>query len=203
MGATVRPVRPNEGLFESLRLAAKAADRAQAAEKLRPAFETRLQELGYGPRAIAHAFSSLAGPDTVAETLAELAQNARIDRNEPVPLRFETVEQEPGLPAGHSLTITGVARHARGIRIAYEILPPLPSPREVPCVEARDDCDQEYCGFAQYIGLAGSNDRTTMIGGLTMPLPHQDVSLLRVRMSWAKDAASLWQRPAHDLRIAL
>jgi hypothetical protein len=63
--------------WDSLRLAAKAADRAKAAEKLRPGFEKRLKELGYGPRAIAHAFSTLTGPDTVADALAELAQNAR------------------------------------------------------------------------------------------------------------------------------
>ena len=100
MGGSVRPVRPNEALIESLRLAAKAADRAKAVEKLWPVFERRLKELGYGPRAIAHAFSSLAGPDTVAETLAELAQNARMERSRPVPLDFETPEQEPGLPAG-------------------------------------------------------------------------------------------------------
>ena len=73
----MRPV-PEE--WESLRLAAKAADRAKAAEKLRPAFEKRLVELGYGPLAIAHAFSTLTGPGTVAEALAELAQDARFER---------------------------------------------------------------------------------------------------------------------------
>jgi ABC-type Fe3+-hydroxamate transport system substrate-binding protein len=41
------------GLRDSLRLAAKAADREKAAEKLWPAFEKRLKELGYGPGAIA------------------------------------------------------------------------------------------------------------------------------------------------------
>jgi hypothetical protein len=73
----VRPV-PEE--WESLRLAGKAADRAKAAEKLRPAFEKRLTELGYGPLAIAHAFSTLTGPGSVAEALAELAQDARLER---------------------------------------------------------------------------------------------------------------------------
>jgi hypothetical protein len=195
MGASVRPVSSNEGPIESLRLAAKAADRAQAAEKLRPAFETRLKELGYGPRAIAHAFSSLAGPDTVAETLAELAQNARIERSRPVPLRFETVEHEPGLPAGHSLTITGVARDDHGIRIAYEIRPPLSSLAGSPRVEARDDRGQEYPGLGQHLGLAGPEGPTTMIGALTMPRPQQRAALLTVRMSWANGAASLWERP--------
>lgn len=55
-----------------LRDAAKAADRAKAAEELRPAFEKRLGELGYHPLAIAHAFSLLRGPGTVAEALEAL-----------------------------------------------------------------------------------------------------------------------------------
>jgi len=55
-----------------LRLAAKAADRASTASRERPAFEKRLSELGYGPRAIAHAFSTLSGPGTVAEALETL-----------------------------------------------------------------------------------------------------------------------------------
>ena len=42
-----------------------------------------------------------------------------------------------------------------------------------------------------------------MIGGLTMPLPQQHASLMRVRLSWAKGAAPVWERPAQELRIAL
>jgi hypothetical protein len=52
-----------------LRLAAKAADRAKAAQQERPAFEERLKELGYSPQAIARAFGALTGPGTVAEAL--------------------------------------------------------------------------------------------------------------------------------------
>jgi hypothetical protein len=55
-----------------LRLAAKAADRAKAAEVERPIFERRLRELSYSPRSIAHAFSILSGPGTVAEALEVL-----------------------------------------------------------------------------------------------------------------------------------
>jgi hypothetical protein len=118
-------MRPDPGEWDSLRLAAKVADREKAAEKLRPVFEKRLKELGYGPGAIANAFSMLRGPGTVAEALAELAQNARSERSRAVALDFETVEREPSLPAGHSLTITGVERDDRGIRIRYTIRPPL------------------------------------------------------------------------------
>jgi hypothetical protein len=59
-------------LFESLRLAAKAADRGRAAEELCPAFESRLRGLGYSGRAIAHAYRTLTGPGTVSEALEDL-----------------------------------------------------------------------------------------------------------------------------------
>lgn len=58
--------------WEGLRLAAKAADRANAADELRPDFERQLQELGCTPLGIAHAFSLLSGPGTVAEALEVL-----------------------------------------------------------------------------------------------------------------------------------
>lgn len=52
-----------------MRLAAKAADRAKAADELWPEFERRLKELGYSARGIARAFSVLSGPGTVDEAL--------------------------------------------------------------------------------------------------------------------------------------
>ena len=65
-------MRPTEGEFECLRLAAKAADRGKAAQQEWPAFERSLKQLGYGPLAIAHAFSTLSGPGTVAGALEAL-----------------------------------------------------------------------------------------------------------------------------------
>jgi len=62
--------RPGE--FEDLRVAAKASDRAKAADKEWPAFEKQLKQLGYSPRSITHAFSILSGPGTVAEALVAL-----------------------------------------------------------------------------------------------------------------------------------
>jgi hypothetical protein len=196
-------MRPAREDWDSLRVAAKAADRAKAAEALRPAFEERLTELGYSSLAIAHAFSTLTGPDTVEDALAELEENARLERIVPVPLDFEVVEREPALPLGHSLTITGVERDGRGIRITYEIRPPPSSLAGPPRVEARDDCDQEYRGLGGAIGLAGSQDRTITLGSSTVPLPQPHALLLGVRMSWSKDSTSLWQGPAHELRITL
>ena len=106
------------------------------------------------------------------------------------------------MPVGHLLTITGVEREARGIRITYQIRPPLPAPADRPRVEARDGCDQEYRRFGQSIGLAGSRDRTITLGSFVVPLPQPHASLLRVRMSW-HGSTSLWERPAHELRITL
>jgi hypothetical protein len=60
-----------------LRLAAKASDRAKAAEHERPAFKERLRPLGYTPRAIARAFSCLSGPGTVADALEALKDRRR------------------------------------------------------------------------------------------------------------------------------
>ena len=73
-GLYASPVKPTPGL-ESLRLAARAADREKAAALQWPAFEKRLTQLGYGPKAIAHAFSTLSGPGSVAEALAALKRH--------------------------------------------------------------------------------------------------------------------------------
>jgi hypothetical protein len=194
-------VPPRQGEWDYLRLAAKAADREKAAEKLRPTFEQRLKDLGYGPLAIAHAFSTLTGPGTVTEALAELAQNTRLERSSAVPLRFEILEDEPGSPVGHSLTIRGVERDGYGIRINYTVRPPLAPHAGRPRGEARDDRAHEYADLGGFIGVAKPVDRTT--GGLTMPLPQPRASLLRVRMSWSQAPTSLWECPAHELRITL
>jgi hypothetical protein len=85
-------VRPAPGEWDCLRLAAKTADRGNAGEELRPAFERRLKELGYGPRAIAHAFSTLTGPGTATEVLATLAHYQRLEGVRSVPVEFEIVD---------------------------------------------------------------------------------------------------------------
>ncbi len=68
-------MKPVSEEWECLRLAAKAADRGKVAEELRPAFEERLKGLGYSPLGIAHAFSVLSGPGTVAEALEPLERH--------------------------------------------------------------------------------------------------------------------------------
>lgn len=69
-------MRAGPGEFDGLRLAAKASDRDKAAQQEWPAFEKRLKQLGYSPRSIAHAFSILGGPGTVAEALAALERQS-------------------------------------------------------------------------------------------------------------------------------
>jgi hypothetical protein len=71
-GAYPDPMRAARAQWDCLRLAAKAADRAKAAEELRPDFERRLRELGYGPLGVAHAFNLLSGPGTVTDALEAL-----------------------------------------------------------------------------------------------------------------------------------
>jgi hypothetical protein len=71
-----------------LRLAAKAADREKAARQEWPAFEERLRELGYGPRAIAYAFQTLIGPGTVTEAL-EVLKTTRSESH-PIALSFRS-----------------------------------------------------------------------------------------------------------------
>jgi hypothetical protein len=194
---------PAPGEWDCLRWAAKAADRAAAAEALRPVFEQRLSALGYSNLAIAHAFSTLIS-GSVEEALAELEENSRLERIAPVPLDFEVVEREPALPAGHELTIADVSREARGsIRVVYEIRPPLSSLDHFPRVVARDDRDRECRKGGEFWGVAGPRGQTRNLGGLDLSLPPPQASWLRVRMSWSKDPVSLWQRPAHELRITL
>ena len=90
---------------------------------------------------------------------------ARSERSRAVALDFETVEREPALPVGHSLTITGVERDGDGICIMYMIHPPLSRQAGGPHGKARDDGDDIGSAF----GGAERGDGTT--GVLRMPLP--------------------------------
>jgi hypothetical protein len=191
-----------DSLRDSLRLAAKAADRAKAAEALRPDFEEQLTRLGYSELAIAHAFSTLKGPGTVEEALAELKENARLERIVPTALEFEVVENDPALPVGYAVTITGVERAGRGIVITYEIRPALDLPIRPPTAEARDDSGREYRALGGSIGVAGRR-HTVTLGQYTVPVPPPQATILSVRMSWSKASSSLWEGPAHELRISL
>jgi hypothetical protein len=114
-----------------------------------------------------------------------------------VPLRFEIISSTPGLPPGHALTITSVERDDCGIRINYEILPPLAKSAHGPLGRARDDRGRDYEDLGGAFGHAPSGDRTD--GVLTMPLPPNDASEVRVWMTWSPEDTDLWDRPDADL----
>jgi hypothetical protein len=107
-----------------LRLAAKAADREEAARREWPAFEERLTALGYSPLAIAHAFRALSGPGTVAEAL-EVLKGISQPASHPIALVFEATEIPGGASASNPVTVTSVERDDVGIRVTYDAVPPL------------------------------------------------------------------------------
>jgi hypothetical protein len=183
-----------------LRLAAKAADREKAARQEWPTFEKRLRELGYGPRAIAHAFSTLSGPGTVAEALEVLKGMSRPE-SRPVALSFEVSETRRGPAAAHGVAITSVERGDLGIRVNYDIVPPLgfgshgPQPRG----EATDDLGNRYHSLGSHFGLARDESR----GGLTMPLPPPAATMLRILITWGPALSSTREGLAHEVRVSL
>jgi hypothetical protein len=121
-----------------LRLAAKAADRAKAARLEWPAFEKRLRDLGYGPREIAHAFSTLSGPGSVAEAL-EVLKGASRAESPPIALSFKVTETGGGPLAATSVTIASVERDDTVILVNYDVVPPPKLGSHGARGEAKDD----------------------------------------------------------------
>jgi hypothetical protein len=211
-------VKPQKGEFEDLRLAANAADRGKAAQQEWPAFEERLKELGYSPRAIAHAFRTLSGPGGVAEALEVL--RAPMHESHPIGLTFEVTETR-GSPSNASrVTITSVERDDSVIHVNYEIVPPPDLGSHEARSEAKDDLGNDYGTLGSHFGITAdreSNNSThgnrRALGRLTMPLPPPPATTLRIRITWnASDvvrmpwdapARSIWERPAHEVRVSL
>ncbi len=205
-----------ESLRESLRLAAKATDRGKAAQQEWPAFAERLNELGYSPRAIAHAFSTLSGPGTVAEALEVL--RAPMPESRPIALAFEVTETRGGPSAANRITITSVERDDSAIHVNYEVVPPLDLGSHRARGEAKDDLGNDYRDLGGHFGITGSIDGTLRAntrahGRLKLPLPTPAATVLRIRirwqasglirMSWDASPASIWNRPAHEVRVSL
>jgi len=181
-----------------LRLAAKAADREKAAREEWPAFEERLRELGYSPRAIARAFRTLSGPGTVDEAL-EVVKCVSRPESVPVALTFEVTETRGGPSAENGVTITSVERYEDGIRVNYESVPPPGLDSRGPRGWAKDDLGNDYDELGSHFGLG----RGGWCGGLTMRLPPPAATVLRVRMTWDTSRSSIWERPAHEVRVSL
>ena len=181
-----------------LRLAAKAADRGKAASREWPVFEERLTELGYSPRAIAHAFSTLSGPGTLAEAL-EVLRSMSQPESDPIALSFEVTATRGEPSVANGVTITSVERHDFGIRVNYDTAAPLGLGSHGPRGEAKDDLGNDYAHLSSHLGLAGGGWR----GGLTMPLPPPAATMLRIRMTWDASVSSTWERRAHEVRVSL
>jgi hypothetical protein len=191
-------MRPGKDEF-GLRLAAKAADRGKAARQEWPAFEKRLRELGYGPRAIAHAFSTLSGPGTVAEALEVLKGMSRPE-SPSIALSFAITETRGGPSAANGVAITSVERDDFGIRVNYDIVQPLGFGSHGPRGEAKDDLGNEYDNLGQgAFGLARGGWR----GVLTMPLPPPAATMLRIRITWDASLSPIGEGPAHEVRVSL
>jgi hypothetical protein len=208
-------MKPGEGEFEDLRLAAKAADRGKAARREWPAFEKRLRQLGYSPRAVAHAFSTLSGPGTVAEALEVL--RAPMPESHPIALSFEVTETRGGPSSANRVTITTVERDGSAIHVNYTIVPPLAAGSYRPCGEAKDDLGNDYRDPGGHFGLTASTDspygaNKRYRGRLTMPLPPLAATMLRIRIRWEASVirtpwdappSPIWNRPAHEVRVSL
>jgi hypothetical protein len=190
-------VEPAEDRF-GLRLAAKAADREKTAAQQWPAFEERLRDLGYGPRAIAHAFRTLSGPGTVAEAL-EALNGASQHTPRPIPLNFEVTESRGDPSAASGVTITSVERHDFGIRVNYDSVAQLAAGSREPTGEAKDDLGNDYHNLGSHFGLARDRWR----GGLTMPLPPPAATVLRIRITWNTSLSSMGDGHAHEVRVSL
>jgi hypothetical protein len=140
--------------------------------------------LGYGPRAIAHAFSTLSGPGSVAEALEVL--RAPMPESHPIALSFEVTETRGGPSAANRATITSVERDDSGIHVNYDIVPPLGVGSHGPQGEAKDDLGNDYHALGGHFGLTadgGSTDitygaNTRVRGRLTMPVPPPAATML-------------------------
>jgi hypothetical protein len=163
-----------------------------------PAFEERLTELGYSPRAVAHAFGTLSGPGTVDEAL-EMLKRMSQPETPPIALRFEFTETGGGPSAADGVTITSVERDDLGIGVNYDSVLPLDFGSAGPRGEAKDDLGNDYDNLGSHFGRA----RDGWHGGFRMPLPLPAATTLRIRIAWGASRSSIWERPAHEVRVSL
>src|ERR1700735_382320 len=163
-----------------------------------PAFEERLRELGYGPRAIAHAFSTLRAPGTVDEALEELN---RMPRHEtpPIALSFETTETRGGPSEADGVTIPSVERDDLGIRVSYDSVSPLDFGSEGPRGEAKDDLGNHYENPGSHFGRA----RDGWHGGVTLPPPPPAAGTPLILIASGASRSSIWVGLAHEVLVTL
>jgi hypothetical protein len=208
-------MRPGEDEF-GLRVAAKADDREKATWQEWPAFEERLRQLGYGPRAIAHAFCTLSGPGTVAEALEVL--RAPRPESHPVALSFEVTETRGGASAANLVMITSVERDDSVIRVNYDVVPAPDLSSHRARGEAKDDLGNHHRDPGGHLGITGSTDSnglrsTRAYGRVAVPVPPPEANMLQIRITWVASGVmrmpcdaclpSIWEIPAHEVRVSL
>jgi hypothetical protein len=197
MAPYTRLMKPAEDAF-GLRAAAKAADRGTTARAEWPAFQGRLTELGYTPRAIAHAFSALSGAGAVTDALEVLEAMSR-PQSPAVALSFDLIETRSGPARANRPTISSVERDGLGIHVTYGLAEPLGVGSDGPRGEATDDLGNEYNNLGGHVGLARDGWR----GRLTMPLPPSGATTLRIRITWDASGSSTREIPAYEIRVSL
>jgi hypothetical protein len=118
----------------------------------------------------------------------------------PIPLTFEVTEDDGGPPGEHAVTITSVNRDQHGIRVRYEIVPPLAASGVGPWGKAQDDLGNRYDDRGGAHGL--DRERNVTDGVLTLVSPVRNAGRLLVRIAW-DDLDDIWTSPAYELRIDL
>jgi hypothetical protein len=165
---------------------------------------------------IAQAFRTLSGPGTVADALEVL--RAPMPESHLIALAFEVTETRGGPSAANRVTITSVERDDFAIHVNYDVVPPLDLGSHRARGEAKDDLGNDYCDLGGHFGITGSIDgtgppNTRAHGRLKLPLPPPAATMLRIRirwnasgvirMPWDASPASIWNRPAHEVRVSL
>ena len=138
----------------------------------------------------------------------------------PIALSFEITETRGGPSEKSRVTITSVERDDSVIHVNYEIVPPPDLSSREARAEAKDDFGNGYRAFGSHFGITadrGRDDRDHVgnrraVGGVTLPLPPRPATMVRirirwdgsqVRMPWDAPARSIWERPAHEVRVSL
>jgi hypothetical protein len=135
---------------------------------------------------------------TVDEALQVLKRMSR--RETPsIALNLEVTETRGGPSAPNGVTITSVERDDLGIRVNYDIVAPLDLGSHGPRAEAKDDLGNDYDNLGSHFGRA----RDGWHGGFRMPLPPPAATTLRIRIACDASRPSIWERPAHEVRVSL
>jgi hypothetical protein len=134
----------------------------------------------------------------VAEALEVLKDMSRPE-SPPIALSFEVTETGGGPSAANRVAITSVVRDDSGIRVNFGGVAPVGFGSHGPRCEAKDDLGNDYDNLGSGFWLALGDGHVR----LTMPLPPPAATMLRIRITWDASRSSIWERPAHEVRVSL